>query len=243
MFDRNGDGSISRREFREGWLTLNLGLTYDEIDELMTIVDTDRDGAISYDEFISKMDIHIQKKSKFAAEQAKEVIFHKIRSLIELNTDSLYEIFSNYDYSHSGSILIQDLVRGFKRLGILHPEPHVKLLLEAGGARETDEKIDYVVYSQNLQGHIEKILGLSVKKNFEIMQKVNALISAKRMSPFEFFINLDVNNSGKISKIEFKTGLQAFGINITNNDFTNLWKLIKKPINKFMVKDKKQDLS
>ena len=64
LFDRNGDGTISQREFRQGWLTLNLGLTYDEIDDLMKIVDTDKDGAISYDEFISKMDVHIQKKSK-----------------------------------------------------------------------------------------------------------------------------------------------------------------------------------
>jgi len=43
---------------------LNLGLTYDEIDDLMKLVDSDKNGQISYDEFISRMDIHIQKKSK-----------------------------------------------------------------------------------------------------------------------------------------------------------------------------------
>lgn len=63
LFDRNGDGTISKKEFREGWLTLNLGLTYDEIDDLMNLVDQDKSGSISYDEFLSKMDIHIQKKS------------------------------------------------------------------------------------------------------------------------------------------------------------------------------------
>ena len=68
LFDKNGDGTISSKEFRQGWITLNLGLTYEEIDDLMGLVDVDRSGSISYDEFISKMDIHIQKKSTQAAE-------------------------------------------------------------------------------------------------------------------------------------------------------------------------------
>ena len=64
------------------------------------------------------------------------------------------------------------------------------------------------------------------------------MLGAKKLSPFEFVINLDVNFSGKISKIEYKTGLQAFGINITNKEFENLWKMIKKPIRKINIKDK-----
>lgn len=70
-----------------------------------------------------------------------------------------------YDYDNSGTILIQDLVRSFKKLGILHPEPHMSVLIKAGGARETDERIDYVIYSQNLQAKIEKILGKGLKRN------------------------------------------------------------------------------
>ena len=50
---------ISKREFREGWLALGLDLTYEEIDDLMKLVDEDGNGQISYDEFISKMDLHI----------------------------------------------------------------------------------------------------------------------------------------------------------------------------------------
>jgi len=55
---------------------------------------------------------------------------------------------------------------------------------------------------------------MSVKRNHETLQKVSALLSVKKLSPFEFFCNLDVNLSGKISKIEFKTGLQSFGVSI-----------------------------
>ena len=105
LFDRDGDGIISKREFRQGWLTLNLGLTYDEIDDLMNLVDEDKDGSISFDEFISKMDLHIQKKAGSAAEQAKDVIFQKLKALLDNNEDSLYTIMADYDYDRSGTIL------------------------------------------------------------------------------------------------------------------------------------------
>lgn len=106
LFDRNGDGTISKREFRQGWVTLNLGLNYEEIDDLMNLVDEDKSGSISYDEFISKMDVHLQKKSKQAQEEAKTIIFHKIKSLLDTNSDSLYELFMNYDYDNSGTVLL-----------------------------------------------------------------------------------------------------------------------------------------
>ena len=74
---------ITKREFRQGWLTLGLDLTFEEIDDLMNLVDEDRSGAISYDEFISKMDLHMQRKSAIAGNQAYDVIFHKLKSLME----------------------------------------------------------------------------------------------------------------------------------------------------------------
>lgn len=39
------------------------------------------------------------------------------------------------------------------------------------------------------------------------MQRVSALLKAKDMSLFEFFVMLDVNLSGNASHLEFKTGV------------------------------------
>jgi len=52
------------------------------------------------------------------------------------------------------------------------------------------------------------------------------------MSPFEFFSTLDVNNSSRISKIEFKTGMQSLGISMSTQEFNDLWRMIKKPVKK-----------
>lgn len=63
------------------------------------------------------------------------------------------------------------------------------------------------------------------------------------MSPFEFFSTLDVNYSGKISKIEFKTGLQSIGLEINNKEFDQLWKMIKKPNKKIAIRKQEEILS
>lgn len=42
---------------------------------------------------------------------------------------------------------------------MLHPEPHLTVLLNAGGAQANDEKIDYIVYSQQLESRIAQMIG------------------------------------------------------------------------------------
>ncbi len=70
---------------------------------------------------------------------------------------------------------------------------------------------------------------------------MSALLNVKKLSPFEFFCNLDVNFSGKISKIEFKTGLQAFGVSVNTKEFETLWKMIKKPVSKIAIQKMKEE--
>lgn len=55
IFDRNGDGFISRTELRQGLENLSLTLTEKQLDEILTQVDVDKDGQINYSEFITFM--------------------------------------------------------------------------------------------------------------------------------------------------------------------------------------------
>jgi Ca2+-binding EF-hand superfamily protein len=60
----NGSGTISRREFRQGFNQLDLGLGYDEIDDLMAMMkgnNKDSD-VVSYDQFISLLDENIKRR-------------------------------------------------------------------------------------------------------------------------------------------------------------------------------------
>ena len=69
------------------------------------------------------------------------MIFHKIKALLDNNSETLYEILRGYDYNNTDEILNVDLIRAFKKLGILHPEPHMKTLIDAGGFHESDQYI------------------------------------------------------------------------------------------------------
>jgi len=67
LFDVNGDGMISKKEFRDGIATLEIGIKYDEINDLMKLMSNDTD-KISYDDFITKMDINIRQRKNTVSE-------------------------------------------------------------------------------------------------------------------------------------------------------------------------------
>ena len=48
------------------------------------------------------------------------------------------------------------------------------------------------------------------------------------MSIFDFFVTIDVNLSGSVSKIEFKCGLQSLGLHLTNEEFESVWNFLFK---------------
>jgi hypothetical protein len=55
IFDRNGDGKISRDEFRSAIEKMGLRLTDNDLRALINQLDTDRDGNVRYLEFTKKM--------------------------------------------------------------------------------------------------------------------------------------------------------------------------------------------
>jgi hypothetical protein len=86
-------------------LALGIDLNYEEIDDLMKLVDTDGSGHISYDEFISKMDVHLKKKAPMAGEEAHDLLFHKLKALLDNQDKTLYEHMLDFDFDESGSIM------------------------------------------------------------------------------------------------------------------------------------------
>ena len=55
VFDRDGDGLISKAELKHVMSNLGENLTDDEIDEMLTGADLDGDGMINYEEFVKMM--------------------------------------------------------------------------------------------------------------------------------------------------------------------------------------------
>jgi len=135
---------------------LNLHLRFDEIDDLMQICDSAGDGQISYDEFISKMDLDIKNRSGQVMEKVEEAFFERLGQAMDYSQETLFEVMQEYDFEQDGTIDAKDLLKVIKKLGIMNPEPHLPQVLRAGRYRAQDKRIDYTDFAVNLEAEIAK---------------------------------------------------------------------------------------
>lgn len=86
----------------------------------MRLVDSDRDGNISYDDFIQKLDSSISHRRQRLYRLIEDKIFTKIDGVINHSGDDnpLYHAMLNYDVDNTHQIQARDLIRVFKRLGL-----------------------------------------------------------------------------------------------------------------------------
>jgi hypothetical protein len=78
-FDTDGNGYISEVEFRNAIRKLNLGITSREIDKIMEKIDTNQDGRIDWQEFMSKfknkeLDVMMKERAKDKMGRIKELM-------------------------------------------------------------------------------------------------------------------------------------------------------------------------
>jgi Ca2+-binding EF-hand superfamily protein len=111
MFDKNGDNRISPVELAEVMKYLGLNPTKSEIDKMIEVVDTNCNGYVDYDEFISMM---TQTKIKPRSEE-----------------EELKEIFKVFDINGDGFINEYEIKAKMQDLGENLSDADVKKMIEA----------------------------------------------------------------------------------------------------------------
>ena len=118
---------------REGFNTLKLGLKFKEIDDLMSIMANTKNGRISYDDFIAKMDAHVRHRENAIVAHVDDVLFKKVSDCLKYSGESLYDALLTADFDNTGTILKDDLGKVFKRLGLSSAGPNLPRIYEIGG--------------------------------------------------------------------------------------------------------------
>jgi Ca2+-binding EF-hand superfamily protein len=114
----------------------------------------------------------------------------------------------------------------------MNPDPHLHHVLRAGRCGANDKRIAYADFSRNLEAEITKRKKQATSVHETLLQKIVAVLKTKDTSLFEFFVMLDVNQSGTVSRLEFKTGVQQLGLNTTASEFKSLWSAVHRPTNR-----------
>lgn len=70
-----------------------------------------------------------------------------------------------------------------------------------------------------------------IEVTHDLVRKIFKVIQGKGSSLFESFVFFDINNSNAVSKLEFKLGLQALGVNLQENEFNMIWNALPKTKN------------
>ena len=135
QFDINGDGKISKSEFRGVFASLKLNLRTSEIDEVFRMIATDKSGevTISQEDFMNQMDFNIKHRRLNVADEVEDRMFKKVAQALRYGDEGLMEAMRHFDPERKGSIPVGDLKKVFKRLGLISVEEHIPLLLKAGG--------------------------------------------------------------------------------------------------------------
>jgi hypothetical protein len=111
------------------------------------MMSTRKDGLISYDDFIHKMDANIRHRHHMINNSVEEALFKKVNDCLQYSGETLFSALQSADYDESGSILKEDLSRVFKRIGLSTIEPNLPRIMEIGGVTLSQEKIDIKSFS------------------------------------------------------------------------------------------------
>jgi hypothetical protein len=97
-------------------------------------------------------------------------------------------------------------------------------VLRAGGVNpRSDEKIDIVEFYNNFNDELKRRNKKHSLVRIQSINKLHSMLNVLGISIFDFFVRLDTNKSGKVTKLEFKTGIQALNMTITRDEFESLW--------------------
>jgi Ca2+-binding EF-hand superfamily protein len=154
--------------------------------------------------------------------------------------ETLYESMKIYDYEGNTTIETNMMKRVFNRLGLTSIEAHLPSLLQAGGVKPSDEKIDIFEFASNFEKELNRRQKASDSKSLAVVSKVHSLLKTLKISIFDLFVRLDTNQSAGVEKVELKTGLHSLGMVLSREEFELLWKsLHKKSIDLAHGKDDK----
>jgi len=121
LFDKNGDGKITAMELKEAMAKLGNKMTLKEVQEMIKGVDTDGNGTVEFEEFVTMMSDSLQ------TDTAEE---------------DLKNAFKTFDKDGDGFITAPELRLAMKQMGEIISEQEAKEMIKNADT-DGNNKIDF----------------------------------------------------------------------------------------------------
>lgn len=174
--DINGDGEIDRQEMQQALSSL---LSQQEVNAVFNAADVNKDGSISYEEFIGLM-----------CPNASDIV-SKFRSQYK-NIEDVRAAFKRFDRNGDGALSKDELAAAMKSSGLSYTDMEVNAIFSLGDS-DGDGEITLQEFVNLMSPSAAEVIG-KIRKNFKNITDVK-----------KAFKNIDVNNDGLISKQELQS--------------------------------------
>ncbi|KAI9493588.1 putative calmodulin [Zychaea mexicana] len=145
LYDRDGDGAITVKEFGDILKSLNVNGSAQEIDSIVKSVDSNQDGSIDFNEFVMAMTRHLPPPSKNSDQHPKRAQTYPPINKKRLSVhedDELKQCFHAFDKNGDGFISLDELEEVMSKLGEQLSKQELKDMLEDADTNR-DGLIDY----------------------------------------------------------------------------------------------------
>ena len=210
--DSNGDGVISRKEFRTALNKTTTNLTEKELRSLMDKFDSKRKGRIDYKAFIkfaSPKDSDLSDLEKLIRNRVRDVA--RVRG--GLQTLDMVAPFENKDVNGNGKITIDEFKHAIESLGLDITDREFRLLC-ARFDSNGDGYIDYKSFCRFAQ--------LDDKETMEMCRRLKKKLkdaAAEEIYVRDVFAKHDpYNKSGRITKLQFREGARYLKLALSTDE-------------------------
>ena len=220
-FDENKDGFIDNGEFKRTFRIMDLGLTENEIDRLLQWFDPNMTGRLRYQEFCDKL----LESPRVGPAGGKDPhgIMAKLGRIVKDQGLSLRQAFEVFDTNKDGKIEKKEFLNVFQNVKANLSFAELEELWD-GLPKDTYGYLNYREFCASMESNPMPSSRTETQHDsiMKVRQRIAQILRSRNITVHAVFVTFDRNNSGKLSRAEFRNALEHLKLNLSTYDIETL---------------------
>eukprot|EP00943_MAST-04B_sp_MAST-4B-sp1_P000087 g87.t1 len=217
--DHNGDGKVTRLNFRKSLKKLNIKLQEDELRQMMDKFDSAGNGHVDYGAFYRWV-APFGSKASVDVEALQSRLQHLIResAMMRPSTFDMRDAFSNFDHGNTGLVSRNQFSRSLKDMNLSLSKGELSYLMDRFGRQ--GHNVNYQTFANFAKCNENEMDTISLR-----LQSRFDDIAREGIDYREVFEMFDERGTGFITRNEFKEAARQLGLPLTS---TQLFALMER---------------